>query len=460
MARAATISKKRSRDPSDENSNISSPVKRQKQSTCQVSGNLDTQAAAIDHWRRAGEWPKALFEIDPRTQMLAKKRSSSSGRKRSIDGSTIAPSTSDEKTREEKSAPYKDNMYEEQLQLKGFYMKVDPVGPNNKSMATIKTLLKKKPALPKNTLFADHLFVRTLENIRNRNETRVIRDIAELIVPSAESMSSRGEIDNTNLIESVNEGWNMTEPITPTRPQPDFSIGFKREAFKETQLSKIRPILGDSRTQVSRFRGTWYMYFPFLSSEIKCGAAALDVADRQNAHSMSIAVRAIVHLFQLVNRQREIDREILAFSVSHDDQAVRIYGYYPVIEKEVTYHRQRIHTFTLDGKDKWTSYRFVKSIYQIWAPKHLTRILKILDELPEEEDISLAKPTSQGTGLSQQVDDSSISEDVEPSELHTHSLAQLDTRHTPETSVSLSRETRNSASTPTRRASKRKLQKR
>jgi hypothetical protein len=39
---------------------------------------------------------------------------------------------------------------------------------------------------------------------------------------------------------------------------------------------------------------TYYMYFPFLACEVKCGAAALDVADRQNAHSMTLAARGIV----------------------------------------------------------------------------------------------------------------------------------------------------------------------
>jgi len=36
------------------------------------------------------------------------------------------------------------------------------------------------------------------------------------------------------------------------------------------------------------------MYFPFLTCEVKCGAAALDVADRQNAYSMTMAVRVLV----------------------------------------------------------------------------------------------------------------------------------------------------------------------
>lgn len=61
---------------------------------------------------------------------------------------------------------------------------------------------------------------------------------------------------------------------------------------------------------------TYYMYFPFLTCEVKYGAAALDIADRQNAHSMTLAVRGIVELFRLIKREKELYREILAFSIS------------------------------------------------------------------------------------------------------------------------------------------------
>lgn len=34
-------------------------------------------------------------------------------------------------------------------------------------------------------------------------------------------------------------------------------------------------------TEQSFFMATYYLFFPFLICEVKCGAAALDVADRQ-----------------------------------------------------------------------------------------------------------------------------------------------------------------------------------
>ncbi len=39
---------------------------------------------------------------------------------------------------------------------------------------------------------------------------------------------------------------------------------------------------------------TTLMYFVFLTWEVKCGAAALDVADIHNAHSMTFTVRGVV----------------------------------------------------------------------------------------------------------------------------------------------------------------------
>jgi hypothetical protein len=44
----------------------------------------------------------------------------------------------------------------------------------------------------------------------------------------------------------------------------------------------------------------------------------------------------------------------------------------------------RTFDFTeLDGKEKWTSYRFTKNVYDIWMPTHLKRICSVIDELHE-----------------------------------------------------------------------------
>jgi hypothetical protein len=44
----------------------------------------------------------------------------------------------------------------------------------------------------------------------------------------------------------------------------------------------------------------------------------------------------VVELFRAVKQEKQLHREILAFSVSHDHRLVRIYGHYPVIEDQKT----------------------------------------------------------------------------------------------------------------------------
>ena len=140
---------------------------------------------------------------------------------------------------------------------------------------------------------------------------------------------------------------------------------------------------------------TWQMHLPFLTCEVKCGAAALDIADRQNAHSMTLAVRGIVELFRLVKREKELHRQIIAFSISHDHRTVRIYGHYPVIEKgKTTFYRHPIHEFSfsaLDGREKWTAYKFTKNIYDIWMPDHLKRIRSVIDKLPQNVNFEVSQ---------------------------------------------------------------------
>lgn len=248
------------------------------------------------------------------------------------------------------------------------------------------TLLEKEQAVPTDTLFDDDIFDATCNMIEGRNEEKIIQDIARLLTPSAQALG--GRCDGLKcLIESVNEGWNNSNPFIQPRPQPDYTVGFRWDAFSELQLEKLAPFIGDiAFYDQSYFRATFYMYFPFFTSEVKCGAAGLDIADLKNAYSMTLAVRAVVELFRLVKREKEIDRKTLAFSVSHDDRSVRIYGHYAVIDTcGTTFYRHPIHNFNftaLDGKNKWTTYKFTKNVYDTWMPSHFKRICFAIDDIP------------------------------------------------------------------------------
>ncbi|KAK4182672.1 hypothetical protein QBC35DRAFT_457060 [Podospora australis] len=357
-----------------------------------------------DRWPEEQDWPEATSTSDfAMDRLLARRKSSSNlSRKRSNSGTSTTPS--DQKPREEKSAPYRDARYPLLLQTKGSYMDISELGITDTSKKLVRDLLGGEQPVPKETLFDDDIFVDACRNLNNKNEARIIQDISRLIVPSAESLALRNK-NYKRLVESVNEGWNNSIPLTGTRPQPDYSVGFKRDAFTEDQLAKLSPFIGDFIAgDQSFFMATYYMYFPFLACEVKCGAAALDIADRQNAHSMTLAVRGIVELFRAVEREDEVNRKILAFSVSHDHRSVRIYGHYPVITgKDIKYYRHPIRDFSfteLDGKDKWAAYRFTKNVYDTWMPAHFTNICSAIDQLPSDVNFDVP-PLSEATGLSQ-----------------------------------------------------------
>ena len=140
------------------------------------------------------------------------------------------------------------------------------------------------------------------------------------------------------------------------------------------------------------------MYFPFLTYEVKYGAAALDFANRQNAQSISVALRALVVLFRYVKREKELYREILAFSISHDHRSVRIYGYYAVIEDDkTTFYRHLIREFSFteqDGKEKWTALKFVKNVYDVHMPKVHKLICSAINDLPAGINFDLSQSIS------------------------------------------------------------------
>jgi hypothetical protein len=143
---------------------------------------------------------------------------------------------------------------------------------------------------------------------------------------------------------------------------------WKEEAKRARASRKLKPFVGEVPDNcTSCFMATWQMYFPFLTCEVKCGNLALDIADRQNAHSMTLAIRGIVELFRMVKREKELHLQILAFSVSHDHRTVRIYGHYPLIDRDKTeFYRHPIYdiSFTLSN-EKWAAYRFTKNVYDI-----------------------------------------------------------------------------------------------
>ena len=426
--------------------------------SAKAESNINSDTHSINYWIKEGSWPKEYFDQDKQlrkhlqqksafeeikhedwfreqfqgfkhedwfkeeygqvsnmSHLLARQKSSSSLRRKNSESGMTTPS--DQQPREAKSAKYKTANYATVLATKGSFMDESDLDITDASRSLYRTLLHSKQAVPQDSLFRDDLFKKTCRKIQDKNEARVIQDISRLIVPSAETLATYGATHLDDLIEGVNEGWNSAIPFYGSRPQPDYSVGFGRSAFTDEQLEKLKPFIGkitDSYT--SYFMATWRMYFPFLTCEVECGAMALDVADRQNAHSMTLAVRGIVELYKAVRREKELHREILAFSISHDHRTVRIYGHYAIIEEDKTsFYRHPIKTFDFtseEGKDKWTPYSFTKNVYDKHKPALLKRICSAVDDLPAGIDFGLSQSASFSEELEPQSSQQSNTEPI------------------------------------------------
>jgi hypothetical protein len=307
--------------------------------------------ARVNFWRQNGSWPTEEQEStmdrfrEIANHALARKRSSASLRRKRSDASMNAETVqtrapSDQQQREQKSAPYRHPRYEGQLQERGSFMDDHEEGITTQSEKLCQTLLKTPRNPPEHTLFSDdNLFKKTCRRLKGENDTKVIRDIAQLIVPSAEILADHGAKHLEILRETTNVGWMNAIPFYGTRPQPDFGVGFKREAFTPEQLQKLHPFIGNELEDCSYVAATYNMYLPFLTSEVKSGASALDIADRQNLHSQTVSLRNLIELFRLVGRLNELHREINGYSISHSDEYVRIWAHYVVIKGEdFTFH--------------------------------------------------------------------------------------------------------------------------
>lgn len=399
--------------------------------------NGDQPNPQFETWLQGGSYPAEYFDSGSQTwedikadtsarrldaektaqPLIGKKKSAADLRRQALEANIIAPT----ETIDDKSAVYRSPGYAQDLELKGeSYLFESPEGITEEDERLCQRLLTTVQTVPQDTLFRDDLFNVTCRKIK-RNDARVVEDVSPLIAPSPETLATYGATELKDLVFNVNERWGESVFITETRPQPDRCVGFGASAFTWDQRSRLKKCIGHFIPVdfVSVFLATWRMYFPFFACEAKC---ELDVADKQNAHSMTMAVRGIVELFKLVNREDELHRRILAFSISHDAIFVRIHGYYALIkDRAAKFYRHPIPEFSLtaqNGKDKWTAYQFTKNVYFEFMPTLHTLVCSAIDQ------ISLNQ-ASQSSNPPQQVplNDSSASTDLESEQPDSQDLA-------------------------------------
>lgn len=393
----------------------------------QASAPIEIQSERVRYWSERGNWPpeteeRAMqsFQKNYVSGALARRKSSSLGRKRSSGSlATETDASGDQKLLSEKNY-YKDGQAVIDLKKVGSFMHDHEEGIAPESKTLCQKLLTAPQARPENTLFSDDELFRDLcKMVKDQNEATVKCYIRPELVPSPKIRKIRGAKHLRILNETIDASWINAEKCCNRRPQPDYSVGIDREAFSTEHMQKLLPFIGSRLDEESKFAATFNTCFPFLTTEVKCGAAALDIADRQNAVSQTVGLRGLDTLFRLVGRQQELHRKVLGFSISHDNELVRICGHYPFIDGEkTTYHRCLISEFgilpTVEGDQRWKTPRFVQNVQDLWATEHFEMICSAVDMLPPvAEPVQQSAPSSQPEHSTQSSGPSGLSQEPE-----------------------------------------------
>ena len=340
----------------------------------------------ISYWAAHHTWPENFAEHNPMA-------SSHSTNKRQRTGKDES-SRSYSQRRKNKEVPEQYTAaYERLIFTKGLDM--DPfkgeelVSEESKSLCIDLQQITHKIIEP--TLFPTGSICKIINFFRNRNEPIVNRDVTPIIVPSITSLYFGGDDSLKHVIDEVNAGWYEQCVLEGPRPRPDLAIGLLSSTFTEGEIDKLKRYTSvDNWTQV-----TTLMFFPFLMCEVKCGRDGLDVADRQNMHSCSVAVRALLRIEQEADKYRpekkmekktdSLNGQVLVFSISHDQLDARLYGHYATLQGEKwTYYRYRIGRFDLTNNNSVLAiHNVVRNILKSHLPGHVQRLKDAIAALPD-----------------------------------------------------------------------------
>lgn len=158
-----------------------------------------------------------------------------------------------------------------------------------------------QPRLADHRYGNDKVFRERLKRLRAKSEKRVILSLHDLACPLAEDLADQymddpGLKEKYDRLVDANDGqWGAQVALfeKASMPKPDYCVGFIPFAFSSERRETLKAVVGDG----SGFSPTEVIYFPFLTCEAKY-VENLGVADIQNAHSMALAVMAVVQIFR------------------------------------------------------------------------------------------------------------------------------------------------------------------
>jgi hypothetical protein len=168
-----------------------------------LSAHLRGLISVIGQSRKLGQ--REYFQQDSMHHLIARQKSTASLRRKRSESSLVTSVTpSDQRPREEKSAPYRHASYPTLLETLGdSYMDESKLGIADASKALYQNLLKKEYTTPKDTLFREDVFHTACRNLRDNNETRIILDIARLLAPSPETLAAFGAKNLDILVKAL-----------------------------------------------------------------------------------------------------------------------------------------------------------------------------------------------------------------------------------------------------------------
>ncbi|KAL3466458.1 hypothetical protein BJX64DRAFT_284396 [Aspergillus heterothallicus] len=370
----------------------------------------------VKHWVMKGTMPR-LGQLGPREQALLPYLARERPPRRS--GTTSASGCRTDSIGTSQGI-YAQKICAGILRRYGSYMASHKEGMAPGGTSLCQGLFARTFETPRDSEFEDTALEDTLQSLSLKSEAAIIRLIAGLIVPSAESAFRLNRISFGCLAVTMDETWDCCIPLddasgattlagaTATltsgeqprqklgpaksrlpRPQPDYAVGFSESSFTQEQLDRLALFIGHPE-EISYFRGTENLYFPFMVSEVKSESTSLSLADRPIANAMGICLRGIVNLFRMVDREAELHQQVLGFSVAHNVRTVNIYAHYPIIaERQITFHHRLIrHIFLSDiiGDEKWVPYKFALAVYEDFAPALLKKLQLAIDEIPTDLD--------------------------------------------------------------------------
>ncbi|RMZ82113.1 hypothetical protein DV737_g2212, partial [Chaetothyriales sp. CBS 132003] len=284
------------------------------------------------------------------------------------------------------------------LELHGIYLHDSASGLDEDELKFCQKLLSTSAPHPPGSMLDEDIFLSFSQLTRNKSEQWLVKNMHSHLFPAPELLALRGhdKFKGLGLIEGCGDKWlRAISPSYGKCPQPDSTMGFKWENFSMGELRKLGITIG----LPSKYMARDDMLFPFITREAKCDNQPLEIADRQNVYSMSIALEGVIDLFRRAGELEKLNGKALGLSMSYDNNTVRMYAHHVVINAQepnrqsgqplpkisTMKYQTTLGQVTLNnegGKDRWKPYDFFYNACLKFSERHLKRIKEAIALLP------------------------------------------------------------------------------